>query len=73
MALKSIAFNFADWHGDVGCARVLVPGVGGIGVKLGCLSCGCLVDVEALGTRMEVQLTYLTGADLLAIAGGVAE
>ncbi len=70
-ALKSIAFDLSGWHGAPSCDRMAVAGIGGIGVKIVCLSCGVLCDVEALGTRITVQESYLLLAPLAPTNGAV--
>lgn len=58
MDLKSVAFDLSAWHGGPECDRGFVAGIGGIGVKVVCYSCGVLCDVEATGERIPVGQSY---------------
>jgi len=58
MSLKSVAFDLTNWHGGPRCVRQFVMGFGGIGVKVCCLTCGVLCDVEATGMRISVTKSY---------------
>jgi len=55
---KSVAFDLSAWHNGINCSRAVVSGVGGIGVKVVCLACGKLCDVEAIGTRVSVEQSF---------------
>lgn len=55
---KSTAFDLSNWHGAPTCTRVFVPGIGGIGVKICCSTCGVLADVEATGQRIPVTESF---------------
>ncbi len=50
--LKSVYFDLHGWHNGPKCKLVFVSGYGGIGVKVACLTCGKLADVEAVGERV---------------------
>lgn len=57
-ALKSVAFDLGSWHSGASCVRQFVSGVGGIGVKVCCTTCGVLCDVEATGLRIPIDESY---------------
>ncbi len=57
---KSVSFDCSHWHGGPNCAVAFVPGYGGIGVKIICVTCKVLSDVEAVGYRIVPASSHET-------------
>jgi len=56
--MHSAAFDLSSWHDGPGCSRQFVMGFGGISVKVVCLTCGMLCDVEGTGLRVSVEDSF---------------
>ena len=66
-------FRCEGWHDGPECQRVFVSGTGGVGVKICCLPCGTVADVEGLGGRETLQRSRLTVRELLEAPGAIVE
>lgn len=64
---SNACFSFSGWHSGDLCEVVAVSGSNGIGVKVVCLTCKVLADVQAIGGGISPAESFAVAGDLPAI------
>lgn len=62
--MKKTCLSFPLWHDKCG-GRQIASGYGGMGIKIVCLKCGVMADLEAISEPISVSDSYTVKKGLI--------